>query len=204
MLRQWRSQSHVRWYCRYHLVIVPKYRRKTMFGGVRKIIGGLLKEVCTRYGVEVVEGHVMPDHVHMCIELPPKYSVSEFVGKMKGKTTILLHQRYGRKKNFKGLNFWSRGVLREYDWVKGGTGVGVHSCTGTTGKGGRATRVELSVMLTIGRSPQAPHWGASFKLPAMPVVGEFLLHAARWTNRNRTGTAIPTSKSPSSSSVLRS
>ena len=109
MLKQWRSQSHVRWYCRYHLVIVAKYRRKTMFGGVRKIIGGLLREVCTRYGVEVVEGHVMPARVHMCIELPPKYSVSEFVGKVKGKTTILLHQRYGRKKNFEGLNFWSRG-----------------------------------------------------------------------------------------------
>lgn len=109
MLRQWRSQSHVRWYCRYHVVIVPKYRRKSMFGATRKIIGNLIKEVCQRYGVTVVEGHVMPDHVHMCLELPPKYSVSEFIGKLKGKTTILLHQRYGRKKNFKGLNFWSRG-----------------------------------------------------------------------------------------------
>ena len=59
--------------------------------------------------MEVVEGHVMPDHVHMCLELPPKFSVSEFIGKLKGKSTILLHQRYGRKKNFKGLNFWSRG-----------------------------------------------------------------------------------------------
>ena len=109
MLRQWRSQSHVRWYCRYHVVIVPKYRRRSMFGSSRKIIGNLIKEICGRYGVEVVEGHVMPDHIHMCLELPPKYSVSEFIGKLKGKTTILLHQRYGRKKNFKGLNFWSRG-----------------------------------------------------------------------------------------------
>ena len=80
-----------------------------MYGASRKIIGGLIKEICTRYGVEVVEGHVMPDHVHMCLELPPKYSVSEFIGKLKGKSTILLHQRYGRKKNFKGLNFWARG-----------------------------------------------------------------------------------------------
>ena len=109
MLRQWRSQSHVRWYCRYHVIIVPKYRRKSMFGTVRKIIGDLIKEVCRRYGVEVIEGHVLSDHVHMCLELPPKFSVSEFIGKLKGKTTILLHQRYGRKKNFKGLNFWSRG-----------------------------------------------------------------------------------------------
>ena len=109
MLRQWRSQSHVRWYCRYHIVIVPKYRRKSMFGATRRIIGGLIKEICTRYDIKVVEGHVMPDHVHMCLEIPPKYSLSEFIGKLKGKTTILLHQRYGRKKNFKGLNFWSRG-----------------------------------------------------------------------------------------------
>lgn len=80
-----------------------------MYGVSRRIIGGILKEICVRYGVEVVEGHVMVDHVHMCLELPPKYSVSEFIGKLKGKSTILLHQRYGRKKNFKGLNFWSRG-----------------------------------------------------------------------------------------------
>jgi putative transposase len=109
MLRQWRSQSHTRWYCRYHIVIVPKYRRKVMFGVVRKQIGSLLREVCDRYGIKVVEGHVRPDHVHMCLEIPPKYSLSEVIGKLKGKTTILLHQRYGRKKNFKGLNFWSRG-----------------------------------------------------------------------------------------------
>ena len=93
----------------YHVVIVPKYRRKSMFGSTRKLIGGLIREICERYGVRVIEGRVLVDHVHMCLELPPKYSVSEFIGKLKGKTTILLHQRYGRKKNFKGLNFWSRG-----------------------------------------------------------------------------------------------
>jgi putative transposase len=109
MLRQWQNQSHVRWYCRYHVVIVPKYRRKVLFGIIRKQIGELIREVCGRYGVEIIEGHVMKDHVHMCLEIPPKHSVSEILGKLKGKTTILLHQRYGRKKNFKGLNFWSRG-----------------------------------------------------------------------------------------------
>jgi putative transposase len=108
-MRRWKNQSHVRWYCRYHVVIVPKYRRKSMFGTVRLIIGNLIKEVSSRYGVEIIEGHVLSDHIHMCMELPPKFSVSEFIGKLKGKTTILLHQRYGRKKNFRGLNFWSRG-----------------------------------------------------------------------------------------------
>lgn len=109
MLRQWRSQGHVRWYCGYHIIIVPKYRQRTPYGGALKLLGELLRKICTRYGVEVVEGHVMPDHVHMCLEIPPKTDVSEFIGKLKGKSTILLHQRYGRKKSFKGLNFWSRG-----------------------------------------------------------------------------------------------
>ncbi|MFZ2315022.1 MAG: IS200/IS605 family transposase [Gammaproteobacteria bacterium] len=108
-MRQWRSQSHTRWYCRYHVVIVPKYRQKVLFGVLRKEVGKLIKEICERYGIVVVEGHVMRDHIHMCLEIPPKYSVSEVIGKLKGKTTILLHQRIGRRKNFKGLNFWSRG-----------------------------------------------------------------------------------------------
>lgn len=108
-MRQWRSQSHTRWYCRYHVVIVPKYRQKVLFGVLRKEVGKLIREICERYGIVVVEGHVMKDHIHMCLEIPPKYSVSEVIGKLKGKTTILLHQRIGRRKNFKGLNFWSRG-----------------------------------------------------------------------------------------------
>ncbi len=109
MLRHWKNQSHVRWYCHYHVVIVPKYRKKVMYGVLRKVIGQILREVCERYEIKVVEGNVRRDHVHMCLEIPPKYSVSEVIGKLKGKTTILLHQRYGRQKNMKGQNFWSRG-----------------------------------------------------------------------------------------------
>ena len=86
-----------------------KVQTQVMFGLVRREIGKLIREVCSRYDIEVIEGHVLKDHIHMCIEIPPKYSVSETIGKIKGKTTILLHQRHGRKKNFKGLNFWSRG-----------------------------------------------------------------------------------------------
>lgn len=108
-MREWQSQAHVKWYCRYHVVIVPKYRRKSMFGVIRRDIGEILKELCRRFEVDLVEGHVMPDHVHMCLGIPPKYSVSHTIGKLKGKSTILLHQRYGRKRNFIGLKFWSRG-----------------------------------------------------------------------------------------------
>lgn len=63
-MREWQSQAHVRWYCRYHVVIVPKYRIKSMYGAIRREIGAILKEQCRRHGIDLVEGHVMPDHVH--------------------------------------------------------------------------------------------------------------------------------------------
>ena len=108
-MREWQSQNHVKWYCRYHVVIVPKYRRKSMFGVLRNDVGAILKELCRRYGIELVEGHVMPDHVHMCLGIPPKYSVAQTIGRLRGKPAIMLHQKYGRKRNFAGLHFWSRG-----------------------------------------------------------------------------------------------
>jgi putative transposase len=108
-MREWQSQTHVKWYGRYHVVIVPKYRRKAMFGGMRREVGEIFKELCRRFGIELVEGHVMVDHVHMCLSVPPKYSVANTVGKLKGKAAILIHQKYGRKRNFVGLNFWARG-----------------------------------------------------------------------------------------------
>lgn len=108
-MREWESQSHVRWYCRYHVVIVPKYRRKAIFGALRKDLGPILKELCRRYEVQLVEGHVMPDHVHMLLAIPPKLAVANFIGKLKGKSTILINQKYVKQRNFRGLNFWSRG-----------------------------------------------------------------------------------------------
>ena len=108
-MREWQSQAHVKWYRRYHVVIVPKYRRKAMFGTIRRDMGQILKELCRRFEVELVEGHVMPDHVHMCLGIPPKYSVAHTIGKLKGKSAIMIHQKYGRARNFVGLNFWSRG-----------------------------------------------------------------------------------------------
>ena len=124
-MREWQSQAHVKWYCRYHVVIVPKYRRKAMFGGMRREVGEIFKELCRRFGIELVEGHVMTDHVHKCLGIPPKYSVANTVGKLKGKAAIMIHQKYGRQKNFVGLHFWARGycvstvgldeaVVREY------------------------------------------------------------------------------------------
>jgi len=79
-MREWQSQTHVKWYCRYHVVIVPKYRRISMFGAIRREVGEIFKELCRRLGLEVVEGHVLVDHVHMCLAIPPKYSVANTVG----------------------------------------------------------------------------------------------------------------------------
>ena len=108
-MREWQSQTHVKWYCRYHVVIVPKYRRKSMFVALRKDVGQILKELCRRFEIELVEGHVMPDHVYMCISIPPKYSVANALGKLKGKSAILINQKYGRRKNVMGFQLWARG-----------------------------------------------------------------------------------------------
>ena len=108
-MREWQTQTHVKWYCRYHIVIVPKYRRKSMYGALRRQVAETLKELCRRFGIELVEGHVMLDHVHLCVSIPPKYSVANCIGKLKGKSTILLNQRCVKQRNFKGLNFWARG-----------------------------------------------------------------------------------------------
>ena len=78
-MHEWQSQSHVKWECKYHIVIVPKCRRKLLFGKLRNQVGPILKELCRQKGAEVIEGHVMPDHVHMLISIPPKYSVAQII-----------------------------------------------------------------------------------------------------------------------------
>ena len=87
-MREWQNQSHVRWYCRYHIIIVPKYRQKAIFGTLRKDIGKILRELCEQMGIELVEGHALPDHVHLCLSIPPKYSVANAVGRLKGKAAF--------------------------------------------------------------------------------------------------------------------
>jgi putative transposase len=109
-MREWHNQSHVRWYCRYHIVIVPQYRQTAIFGTLRKDIGKILRELGDPMGIELVEGHAMPDHVHWCLSIPPKYSVANAVGRLKGKSAIRIHREYrGRVRNFTGLHFWARG-----------------------------------------------------------------------------------------------
>ncbi len=109
-MREWQSLSHVRWYCRYHVVFVPKYRKRVIFGTLRKAIGGILRQLCEQEGVELVEGHALANHVHLCLSIPPKYSVANTVGFLKGKSAIRIHREYlGKERNFSGYHFWARG-----------------------------------------------------------------------------------------------
>ena len=109
-MREWQSLSHVRWYCRYHVVFAPKYRKKAIFGELRKQIGGILRQLCEQEGVELVEGHALADHVHLCLSIPPKFSVANTIGFLKGKSAIRIHREFlGRERNFTGFHFWARG-----------------------------------------------------------------------------------------------
>ena len=109
-MQEWQSQAHVRWYCRYHIVIVPKYRRRTIYGSLRRGIGKVLRRLCAQQGIELIEGHAMSDHVHLCLSIPPKFSVANTVGFLKGKSAIGIHREYlGKTRNFTGLHFWARG-----------------------------------------------------------------------------------------------
>ena len=116
--------NHTRWECKYHLVWIPKYRKKVIYGKLRRELGGILRELAQRRESEILEGHLMGDHVHMLIAIPPKYSVAQTVGYIKGKSAIWIARTYGgRKRNFTGEHFWARGyyvstVGRDEDLIR--------------------------------------------------------------------------------------
>ena len=120
------SLSHARWECKYHVVFIPKYRRKALYVELRRHLGEVFRKLADRKESRIEEGHLMPDHVHILISIPPKYAVSQVIGFIKGKSAIHLARVYGeRKRNFAGQHFWARGyfvstvgrderVIREY------------------------------------------------------------------------------------------
>jgi len=118
------SLTHSRWECKYHVVWIPKYRRKTLYGQLRKYLGQIFKDLARSRESEVIEGHMMPDHVHMLISIPPKYSVAQVIGFIKGKSAIHIARNYlGHRRNFTGQQFWARGyhvstVGRDEDTVR--------------------------------------------------------------------------------------
>ena len=109
-MREWYNQSHVRWYCRSPIVIVPKYRQKAILGTLRKDSGQRLRALCDPMGLELVEGHALPDHVPLCVSIPPKYRVAKAIGRLKGQSALRIHREYlGRVRNLTGLPCWARG-----------------------------------------------------------------------------------------------
>ena len=104
------SLSHTRWNCKYHIVFAPKYRRKVFFKAKRVAIGKILRQLCEWKGVNILEAEVCPDHVHMLVEIPPKISVSSFMGYLKGKSSTMLYEQFGELKyKYRNREFWCKG-----------------------------------------------------------------------------------------------
>ncbi len=105
-----RSLSHTVWECKYHIVWVPKRRRRIIYGKLRKELRTILQRLCQYKRIEIIEGNLCIDHIHMCLAIPPKYSVSSMVGYLKGKSAMITFEQHSRlKRNFKGHHFWARG-----------------------------------------------------------------------------------------------
>jgi putative transposase len=104
------SLAHTRWNCKYHIVFTPKYRRKNIYGELKKDIGRILRRLCELKDVEIIEAHAMPDHIHMLVRIPPKMSVSRFMGYLKGRSAVIIHERHANLKyNYGNRSFWARG-----------------------------------------------------------------------------------------------
>ena len=104
------SLAHTKWNCKYHIVFAPKYRRKVFYKERREEIGKILRELCGWKGVTIIEAEVCPDHIHMLVEIPPKLSVSSFMGFLKGKSSLIIHERHANLKYKHGnRSFWCRG-----------------------------------------------------------------------------------------------
>ena len=102
--------AHTKWMCKYHIVFTPKYRRKVIYNQLKEDIRDVLKQLCAYKGVEILEGHLMPDHIHMLVSIPPKISVSSFMGYLKGKSSLMIYEKYPELKyKYRNREFWCRG-----------------------------------------------------------------------------------------------
>ena len=109
-MKDWQSQAHVKWDCKYHVVILPKYRRKVLYGRMRRGVGQILRDLCRQKDIELVEGKAMPDHIHMLLSVPPRYSIAMTIGYLKGKSATRIHRELLHTKGtLFGRSFWARG-----------------------------------------------------------------------------------------------
>ena len=104
------SLTHTKWNCKYHIVFAPKYRREVIYGKLKGEIGKILRELCARKEVEIIEAEACPDHIHMLVSIPPKYSVSEIMGYLKGKSSLMIFDKFANMKyRYRNRQFWCRG-----------------------------------------------------------------------------------------------
>ena len=125
-IQEYEKLNHTTWECKYHIVFIPKYRKQSLYGALRREIGPVIRNLARQYGCDILEGYVMKDHIHMLISIPPKFKVCNAVGYIKGKSAIHIARHYrGKTKNYTGESFWARGyfvstvgrdekVIREY------------------------------------------------------------------------------------------
>ena len=111
-MTNYKSLQHTKWECKYHVVFIPKYRRKVIYGSLRGELGKVFRRLAQQKQSEIEQGHLKLDHVHMMISIPPKYSVAQVVGYLKGKSAIYIARNFGeRRRNFVGQHFWARGYF---------------------------------------------------------------------------------------------
>ena len=104
------SLAHTSWNCKYHIVFAPKYRRQVIYGKLKQVIGKTLRDLCERKGINIIEAECCPDHIHMLLEIPPKYSVSQIMGYLKGKSSLIIFDRHANLKyKYGNRHFWCRG-----------------------------------------------------------------------------------------------
>ena len=104
------SLSHSKWRCQYHIVFAPKFRRQVIYGQIKDDIGKILRQLCVQKGIEIIEAHLCPDHIHMLVSIPPKYSVAQIMGYLKGKSSLMIFDRHANMKyRYGNRHFWCRG-----------------------------------------------------------------------------------------------
>ena len=114
MIEQSNTLAHTAWNCKYHIVFAPKYRRKVFYGEIRSDVRDMMKQLCFQKGVQLLEGELCPDHVHILVAIPPKLSVSSFVGYLKGKNSLMIYEKYGNMKfRYRNRHLWCRGYYAD-------------------------------------------------------------------------------------------
>jgi len=150
-MHDWESLSHVRWVCKYHIGIAPKDRQKGLYGKLKWDLGEILRDLCRQHGVDLLEEHLMPDHVHICLRVPPKHSIAVVIGCLKGKSAVCIHRKAGSKR-VTGLHFWARVY-----------------CVSTVGHDGwtRSVTLRFTLHSQCYSHENVPFWGGFLRPPAM-------------------------------------